>query len=75
MTSQGREKKYIYCFNLRFDMVEIIGKRHRKVPVLLTQDVKNAVEALTSTREDGDVSSANEYVFAINDEKSTKSFR
>ena len=56
-------------------MVEIIGKRNRKVPVLLTPDVKNAVEALISTREDGDVSSANEYVFAINDEKSTKSFR
>ena len=56
-------------------MMEIIGKRNRKVPVLLTPDAKNAVEALISTREDGDVSSANEYVFAINDEKSTKSFR
>ena len=56
-------------------MVEIIGKRNRKVPVLLTPDVKNAVEALISTREDASVSSANEYVFAVNDGKSTKSFR
>ena len=56
-------------------MVEIIGKRNRKVPVLLTPDVKNAIETLILTREQGNVSRNNEYVFAINDGKSTKSFR
>ena len=56
-------------------MVEIIRKRNCKVPVLLTPDVKNAVEALISTQEDGNVSRAKEYVFAINDGKSMKSFR
>ena len=71
----GWRKKHVYCFNLRFKMVEIIGKRNQKVPVLLTPDVKNVVEALISTREDGNVSSANKYVFAINDGKSMKSFQ
>lgn len=56
-------------------MVEIIGKRNRKVPVLLTPDVKNAIETLIVTRENGNVSPNNEYVFAINDAKSTKSLR
>ena len=62
-------------FDLSFDMVEIIGKRNNKVPVLLTPDVKSAIDVLISTREDGNVSSNNEYVFAINNGKSTKSLR
>ena len=37
-------------------MVEIIGKRNRKAPVLLTPDVKNTIEPLISMREQRKVS-------------------
>ena len=48
-------------------MVEIIGKKRRKVPVLLTEDMKAAIIALNKTREDGKVSKSNEFIFAVND--------
>ncbi len=53
-------------------MVEITGKRNRKVPVLLTPDVKEAIVVLNSTRGKGNVTKENMYVFAVNDGKSTK---
>lgn len=51
-------------------MVEIIGKRNRNVPVLLTLDVKAAIVALNRTREERNVIQENPYVFAVNDESS-----
>ena len=56
-------------------MVEIIGKRNRKVPVLLTPDVKAAIIILNRTREEGNVNRENPYVFAVNDGSSTKFLR
>ena len=56
-------------------MVEIIGKKRRKVPVILTEDMKAAIVALNKTREDGEVSKGNEFVFAVNDGGSTNSLR
>ena len=56
-------------------MVEILGKRDRMVPVLLTPDVKSAILTLNSTRKDGEVNPANKFVFAINNGKSTKPMR
>ncbi|XP_028415615.1 uncharacterized protein LOC114538973 [Dendronephthya gigantea] len=59
----------------RFDMVEILGKRNRKVPVLLTPDVKAAILVLNRTREDGNVNEENPYVFAVNDGSSKQFLR
>ena len=56
-------------------MVEITGKRNRKVPVLLTPDMKEAIMVLNSTRGKGNVTKENMYVFAVNDGKSTKPLR
>ena len=56
-------------------MVEIIGKRNRKVPVLLTPNVKAAIIVLNRTREDGNANQENPYVFAVNDGSSTKFLR
>ncbi len=56
-------------------MVEITGKRNRKVPVLLTPDVKEAIVVLNSTRGKGNVIKENTSVFAVNDGKSTKPLR
>ena len=58
-------------------MVEILGKRNRKVPVILTTDVKDAITAITSdlARKNGCVSEDNRHVFAVNDGKSTKNLR
>ena len=56
-------------------MVEILGKRNRKVPVLLTPDVKAAILVLNSTREDGNVNNENPYVFAVNDGSSRQFLR
>ena len=53
-------------------MVEIVGKKHRKVPVTLTEDVKAAIIALNKTRDNGEVRRNNEFVFALNNGKSRK---
>ena len=60
---------------LRFDMVEVVGKRSKKVPVVLTPDVKAAIITLTRTRKEGNVSNANPFVFALNDGKSVNPLR
>ena len=49
--------------------------KRRKVPVLLTEDMKAAIIALNKTREDGKVSKSNEFIFAVNDGRSTNSLR
>jgi hypothetical protein len=63
------------CFCLRFDMVEIIGKNRRKVPVILTEDVKAAIMVLNKSRQDCKVSESNEFIFAVNNGKSENSLR
>ncbi|KAK3751113.1 hypothetical protein QZH41_016240 [Actinostola sp. cb2023] len=47
----------------RMDLVEIGGKRGRKVPILLSKETREAVELLISSRPVG-ISKANKYVFA-----------
>ncbi|KAJ7372801.1 hypothetical protein OS493_016720 [Desmophyllum pertusum] len=37
-------------YSSRLDMVEIKGKRGRKVPILLTKDVKKAIDVLVEKR-------------------------
>jgi hypothetical protein len=56
-------------------MVEIVGKNRRKVPVILTKDVKNAIIVLNSTRKEAEVSQYNKHVFAVNDGKSVNPLR
>ena len=56
-------------------MVEIIGKRKRKVPVILTEDVKAAIIVLNREREAANVCEGNDFIFAINDGKSKHSLR
>ena len=60
---------------LSFDLVEIIGKNRRKVPVILTEDVKSAIVALNQKREEGGVNKSNPYVFAVNDTRSGNALR
>lgn len=46
------------------DLVEVMGKQNRKVPVLLTPNVKTAIDLLNDTREKSGVCADNKYVFA-----------
>lgn len=46
------------------DLVEVLGKKNKKVPVLLTKSMKEAVEALINTRDDVDIPAGNPYFFA-----------
>lgn len=48
----------------KMDLVEVLGKKNRKVPVPLTRDMTAAVETLISTREAVGIPSLNPYVFA-----------
>ena len=48
----------------RLDMVEIRGKRGRKVPVILTPEMINAVDVLIKTRKTVGIADENPYVFA-----------
>ncbi|XP_060587044.1 uncharacterized protein LOC132742612 isoform X2 [Ruditapes philippinarum] len=54
----------------RMDLVEVMGKRNRKVPVLLTQPMKAGIERLIQFRDICGVHPENIYVFA----KGQKSF-
>ena len=45
-------------------LVQVVGKRGRVVPVLLTNEVVSSINVLISTRVTSGVSSNNEYVFA-----------
>ena len=58
-------------------MVEILGKRNRKVPAIITLDLKGAVEVLTDTekREKSNVNEGNQYVFPVNDVQSLNNLR
>eukprot|EP00795_Rhopilema_esculentum_P013171 gene13171-3969_t len=48
----------------RMDLVYVRGKRSRKVPILLTAEIVNAMKALIKTRDAVGVSNENKYVFA-----------
>ena len=56
-------------------MVEISVKRPKKIPVIITEDVKNGIMVLNKTRDEGGVHKDNEFVFAMNNGKSNKSLR
>ena len=45
-------------------MVEILGKRGRKVPVLLTKEIKDAMQLLVDKREVVHINPRNQYFFA-----------
>jgi uncharacterized membrane protein len=55
--------------------VEIVGKRQRNVPVILTKDVKAAINTLNKRRTKGEVCESNKYVFAVNDGRSENLLR
>lgn len=44
-------------------MIEILGKQNKKVPVLLTAEMRKALELLIKTRNIADIPSGNPYVF------------
>ena len=48
----------------RFDMVEIMGKRGRKVPVILTAEMTRSIDLLIKTRKAVGIQKRNPYVFA-----------
>lgn len=45
-------------------MVEIRGKRGRKVPVILTPEVKDSIDLLIKTRKAVGIPDENPYIFA-----------
>ncbi|XP_052456354.1 uncharacterized protein LOC128016052 isoform X25 [Carassius gibelio] len=48
-----------------FVRIAIVGKRGRKVPVLLTPSMRESLDALTESREECGVLKDNEYLFAL----------
>ena len=48
----------------RLQLVEIMGKRSRKVPVILTPDMIQGINCLIKYRESVNVNSSNKYIFA-----------
>lgn len=46
------------------DLVEVIGKQNRKVPVLLTPSARSGIDMLIATRDSVGVPEGNHYVFA-----------
>lgn len=48
----------------RLQLVEIMGKRSRKVPVILTPDMIQGIDCLIKYRESANVNSSNKYIFA-----------
>ncbi|XP_033730885.1 uncharacterized protein LOC117320396 [Pecten maximus] len=59
-TLQPLEKKLLE----RLQLVEIVGKRERKVPVILTEDMINAIDTLNAARDDILLPVENQYLFA-----------
>ena len=56
-------------------MVEIRGKRDRKVPVILTPEVKNSIDLLNKTRRAVGIPDKNPYVFARPNRQSLEHLR
>ncbi|XP_060083514.1 uncharacterized protein LOC132562769 [Ylistrum balloti] len=59
-TLQPLEKKLLE----RLQLVEIVGKRDRKVPVILTEDMVSTIDALNEVRKDILLHAENKYLFA-----------
>ena len=47
------------------DMMEITGKKRRKVPVLMTEEIKTALTLLISSRAKVGINPKNPYIFAL----------
>jgi len=47
------------------DLVELLGKKNRKVPVLMTKQMTEAVVVLNNVRDCVGIPSTNIYVFAV----------
>ncbi|CAH3173487.1 unnamed protein product [Porites lobata] len=60
---------------MRLDMVEIRGKRGRKVPVILTPEMINAIDVLIKTRKAVGIADENPYVFARPNRQSLEPMR
>lgn len=48
----------------RVDLVQLAGKRNRRVPVLITPDVKQAMDELVDKRQQSHIPTSNPYFFA-----------
>eukprot|EP00794_Sanderia_malayensis_P001368 gene1368-1512_t len=59
----------------RLDLVYVRGKRGRKVPILMTAEIVNAVNALIKTRDNIGVHPENRYIFAAPTRMSKKFLR
>lgn len=65
MSSASRNVELVTILNLfRLDMMEIKGKRGRKVPIILTEEMKDSIGLLIKTRKAVGIPDANTYVFA-----------
>jgi hypothetical protein len=53
----------LFCFVDSFDLVEVIGKQNRKVPILIPPETKIALEALVSTRGPVGIDASNPFMF------------
>lgn len=51
-------------FSFRMDLIEIMGKHNRKVPVLITPAVGDALKVLVQTRKSVGIPVDNPYIFA-----------
>ena len=56
-------------------MVEILGKRNKKVPVIITPDLKSALKVLADKKEKRNIREDNPYVFPVNNGKSLNNLR
>jgi hypothetical protein len=52
-------------------MVQVVGKRGRKVPIIMTTDTKEAIDLLNEKREEVGVARENPYAFARMNKQST----
>ena len=67
--------RVIFIVVFRLDMVEIRGKRGRKVPVILTPEMINAIDVLIKTRKTVGIADENPYVFARATKRSLEPMR
>ncbi|KAK3747906.1 hypothetical protein QZH41_010209 [Actinostola sp. cb2023] len=59
----------------KLDMVETRGKRGRKVPVLLTPNIKNGIDLLIAKRKEVGIPDDNPYIFARSSKESLSHLR
>jgi len=60
---------------LSFKRVEVRGKRGRRVPILLTREVENAINLLIKLRKDVGVNPDNPFIFPVTGNGSVKNIR